>query len=139
MMDSKIVQKANQMLKKAPTVHLGVVDESGYPVVMAMSIINPESISEIYLSTNLDSNKSKSLQKNNKASVCYSTNENNITLVGEAEILTDQETKSKCWQNWFIEIYQGGETDPNYCIIKFTTKRASLFIDHDASEFEITK
>ena len=137
-MDSKMIEKANQILKRAANVHLGVVDEAGYPVVMAMSIINPESISEVYLSTTLDSGKAKCLQSNKKASVCCSTNENNITLVGEVEILTDQEIKSKCWQNWFIEVYPGGETDPNYCIIKFTTKRASLFVECEASAFEMT-
>ena len=138
-MDSKMYEKANEILKKSANVHLGVVDENGYPVVMAMSLINPESIAEIYLSTTIDSNKSKSIQQNSKASVCCSTKDNNITLIGEAEILTDQETKSKCWQNWFIEVYPEGETDPTYCIIKFTTRRVSLFIDYNSSAFELTK
>jgi len=136
-MNVKMFEKANEILKKSANVFLGVIDENGYPVVMSMSLINPESISEIFLSTTLDSNKSKSLQNNNKASICYNTSSDNITLVGEAEILTDQESKSKCWQNWFIEVYQGGETDPNYCIIKFTTQRASLYIDDETSEFAI--
>lgn len=137
-MDSKMFEKANQVIKKSANVHLGVIDENGYPVVMAMSLINPEDISQIFLSTTISSNKSKCLQKNNKASICCSTNNDNITLVGEAEILTDQETKSKYWQNWFIEVYPGGETDPDYCIIKFTTKRASLYVGNEASEFELS-
>ncbi|MCL1845452.1 MAG: pyridoxamine 5'-phosphate oxidase family protein [Defluviitaleaceae bacterium] len=138
-MDLKMLEKANQILKKTSNVHLGVVNEKGCPVVMVMSLINPECISEIYLSTTLDSNKAKSLQKNNKASVCISTTTYNITLTGEAEILTDQETKSKCWQNWFVEVYPDGETDPNYCIIKFTAKHASLCIDHEVTVFEMSK
>ena len=138
-MNANMVEKANRIIKKCANVHLGVIDEQGYPVVMAMSLINPETISEIFLSTTIDSHKAKSLQKNKKASVCCSTNENNISLVGEVNILTDQETKSKCWQNWFIEVYPGGETDPNYCVIQFTTKRVSLFIDCEASEFELVK
>ena len=137
-MDSKMFEKANQVIKKSANVHLGVIDENGYPVVMAMSLINPEDISQIFLSTTISSNKSKCLQKNKKASICCSTNNDNITLVGEAEILTDQETKSKYWQNWFIEVYPGGETDPDYCIIKFTTKRASLYVGNEASEFELS-
>lgn len=129
-------EKANKLIKKANNVHLAVIDENGYPAVMAMSIINPDTIGEIYLSTTLDSHKAKCLQKNNKASVCYSTAEDNITLVGEAEILTDQATKSKCWQNWFCEIYES-ETDPNYCIIKFTTKHASLYVDGEAETISL--
>ena len=132
-----MVEQANQILKKAANVHLGVINESGYPVVMAMSLINPETISEVFLSSTIDSNKVKSLQKNKRASICCSTKDSNISLVGEAEILTDQETKSKCWQNWFIEVYPGGETDPTYCVIKFTTKRVSLYIGDEAAEFEL--
>ncbi|MCL2547385.1 MAG: pyridoxamine 5'-phosphate oxidase family protein [Oscillospiraceae bacterium] len=138
-MNPKLFERANQIIQKTANVHLGVVDENGYPVVMSMSLINPENISEVFLSTTLDSNKAKNLQRNNKASVCCNTNEHNITLIGETEILTDQETKSKCWQNWFIEVYPGGETDPNYCIIKFTTKRVSLYIDDKAAAFELAK
>ena len=138
-MNTKMVEKANKVLQKAANVNLGVIDENGYPVVMAMSIINPESISEIYLSTTIDSNKAKCLQKNNKASVCCATTNDNITLVGEVEICTDQETKSKCWQNWFIEVYPGGETDPSYCVLKFTTKRAAMFVGCEVAEFEIAE
>ena len=138
-MNTKMVEKANKVLQKAANVNLGVVDENGYPVVMAMSIINPESISEVYLSTTIDSNKAKCLQKNNKASVCCATANDNITLVGEVEICTDQETKSKCWQNWFIEVYPGGETDPNYCVLKFTTKRTAMFVGCEVAEFEIAE
>ena len=136
-MNEKIIEKANAILKKTANVNFGVIDESGYPVVMAMSLINPNDISEIYLSTTLDSNKAKCLQKNNKASVCVATTNDNITLVGDVEICTDQETKSKCWQNWFIEVYPSGETDPNYCVIKFTTKRASLYVGDEVAAFEL--
>jgi len=136
-MNEKLIARANEIIKKAANVNLAVIDEDGFPVVMAMSIINPENISEVYLSTTLSSNKAKCLQKNNKASICCATAENNITLVGEVEICTDQETKSKCWQNWFIEVYPGGETDPDYCIIKFTTKRAAMFIDCETAEGEL--
>jgi general stress protein 26 len=57
--------------------------------------------------------------------------------VGEAEILTDQETKSRFWQDWFITHFPGGETDPNYCIIKITTKRVSLWVDNEGAESPI--
>jgi hypothetical protein len=37
--------------------------------------------------------------------------------------------------DWFINHFPDGETDPNYCIIKFTAKRASLWIDNESAEF----
>jgi len=133
-MSSKILDKANELIKKAATAHLGVIDEGGYPVVMAMSMTNTESIGDIYMTTTLDSNKAKCLKRDNKASVCISNASDNITLVGVIEICTDQDTKSKCWQNWFCDVYPGGETDPNYCVLKFTTKRYKLFISYEEAE-----
>ena len=136
-MNQNMMEKANQIIKNAANANLGVIDGDGYPVVMAMSLTNTENIAEVYMTTTLDSNKAKCLQNNNKASVCFSTNEHNITLVGVAEIITDQEIKRKCWQNWFVEVYPGGETDPTYCVIRFTAKRVSLFIDGEVAAFNL--
>ena len=36
-----------------------------------------------------------------------------------------------------LNIYAGGKTDPNYCVIKFDTKRTSLWIDDETAEFVI--
>jgi len=136
-MNANIFVKANQALETCEAAYLGLIDESGYPSVSTVSPIKPESIFEIYCSTNIGSNKEKRLRNDKRASICFCANNNNITLVGEAEIVTDQETKSRCWLDWFIDHYPGGETDPNYIVIKFTTKRVSLWIDNESAEFAI--
>ena len=136
-MNTKMLEKANQMIKTCEDAGFGVIDENGYPSVSAISLCNPENISEVYFTTNIGSNKEKRLRKNNKASVCCYSETNNLTLVGETEIFTDQETKSKYWQDWFVHVYSGGETDPTYCVIKFTTKRVSMWIDEEGAEFMI--
>lgn len=134
-MNANIFEKANQIIRTCDTAYLGVIDENGFPSVSTVSAIKPESIFEAYFSTNIDGNKAQRLLKNNRASVCYHAGGDNITLVGEAEILTDQEAKSRCWLDWFINHYSGGETDPSYCIIKFTTKRVSLWVDSEGAQF----
>jgi len=136
-MNTKLVESANEMIKTCANACIGVIDENGSPSVSAISLCNPETISELYFTTTLDSNKAKRLQKDNRASICYFSAMNNITLVGETEIFTDQETKDKYWQAWFAEVYPGGVTDPNYCVIKFTTKRVSLWIGEDGGEFPL--
>ncbi|MCL2843037.1 MAG: pyridoxamine 5'-phosphate oxidase family protein [Oscillospiraceae bacterium] len=139
-MNTKLFEKANELIKTFAYASFGVIDEHGYPSVSAVSLQNPENISELYLTTTLDSNKAKRLQKNNKASInCY-TSMNNITLVGETEIVSDQETKSKYWQDWVAlgsDVYPGGVSDPNYCFIRFTTKRVTLWIDEEGAEFTL--
>ncbi|MCL2758361.1 MAG: pyridoxamine 5'-phosphate oxidase family protein [Alphaproteobacteria bacterium] len=137
-MNTKILERADGIIKTCTCASFGVIDENGYPSVSTISLVRPESISELYFTTTIDSNKAKRLQKINKASICCRAGEDaNITLVGETEILDDQESKSKYWLDWFSQIYEGGETDPAYCVIKFTARRASLWIDDESSEFEI--
>ena len=136
-MNANIFAKANQIVRSSDTAYFGVIDENGYPSVSTVSVIKPETILEVYFTTNKGANKEKRLSKCNRASVCFQKDNDNITLVGEAEILTDQATKSRYWIDWFKEHYPGGETDPNYVVIKFTAKRASLWVDRTIAEFTI--
>jgi len=136
-MNAKIIEKANQIIKKCDTSYFGVIDEDGYPSVSTVSPCSPETIREVFFSTNIGGSKETRLRKNSRASICFCFGNDNITLVGDAEILTDQETKSRCWQDWFINHYPGGETDPNYVIIKLTTRRVSLWVDFEIAAFTI--
>ena len=136
-MNANIFAKANQIIKTCDAAYLGVLDENGCPHVSTVSTIKPEDIFTAYFATGLESNKTKRLLRDKRASVCYRAGGNNITLVGEAEILTDQETKSRMWLDWFVHHFPGGETDPNYCVIKFTAQRASLWVDNESAEFTI--
>ncbi len=136
-MNSNIIEKANKIVQSCDAAYLGVLDENGSPNVSTVSAINPENIFEAYFSTGLTENKAKRIRADKRASVCYRLDGDNVTLVGEAEILTDQEIKSRLWQDWFINHFPGGATDPNYCIIKFTAKRASLWVDNEVAAFTL--
>jgi len=136
-MNTKMFEKANQFIKTRNDASFSVIDENGYPSASAVWLINQENISEVYFSTIVGSNKYKRLHKSNRASICCYAQFDNLTLVGEAEVLADQASKSKHWQEPFIHIYPKGDTDPTYCVIKFTTKRVSLHIDHEGAEFAI--
>jgi len=134
-MNANIFEKANQVIRTCEAAYLGVIDEDGFPSVSTVSPVKPENIFEAYFATGMAANKTKRLQRDKRASVCYHNGGDNITLVGEAEILTDQESKSKYWLDWFIGHFPGGETDPDYIIIKFVTKRVSLWVGGEQAEF----
>jgi general stress protein 26 len=136
-MTANLFEKSNQIIKTCDTAYFGVIDENGYPSVSTVSVVKPENIFEAYFTTSANANKTKRISKNSRASLCYKNEEGNITLVGEAEVLTDQETKSRYWVDWFIDHYPGGKTDPNYVVIKFTTKRVSLWIKDEGTELTI--
>ena len=136
-MNTNVFAKANAIIRTCDAAYLGVIDACGCPHVSTVSTIHPEGIFEAYFSTGVGANKTRRLLRDGRASVCYRSGGNNITLVGAAEIRTDQETKTAYWLDWFINHFPAGETDPNYCIIKFTAKRASLWIDGESAEFTI--
>ena len=133
-MNTAIIEKANQIIKTCDAAYFGIIDENGYPSVSTVSPTGMESIQEVFFTTNIGGNKEKRLRKSNRASICFRSGNDNITLVGDAEILTDQETKSRMWQDWFINHYPGGENDPNYIVVKLTTKRVSLWVDFEIAE-----
>ena len=133
-MNANIFEKANHIIKTCDAAYFGVIDENGYPSVSTVSPVSPENILEIFATTNIGGNKEKRLRNNSRASICFRSGNNNITLVGDAEIINDQETKSRCWQDWFINHYPGGKTDPNYIVVKLKTKRISLWVDFEIAE-----
>lgn len=136
-MNAKILEKATQFIKSRSDASFSVLDEQGYPSTSAIWLMGHEGIDEIYFSTPVGSNKYKRLQHSSRACICTYSEFNNLTLVGEAQILTDQASKTKYWQEPFGYIYPQGDTDPTYCIIKFTTKRVSLNIDQEEAEFTL--
>lgn len=136
-MNVNLFAKANQVLRNSDTAYIGVIDQQGYPSVSTASPIRPEDIFSLFFATGIEANKTKRILADKRASVCFRSGENNVTLVGEAEILTDQSSKSAYWLDWFINHFEKGETDPAYCIIKFTTVRLSLWIDRESAEFSV--
>ncbi len=135
-MNANIIERASQIIRSCDIACLGVIDENNYPSVSMVSVIRPENIYESYFATGINANKTKRLQKNRRASLCYQSGNNIITLVGETEILTDQPTKDRLWLDGFINHFQGGKSDPNYCVIKFKTERISLLVDGGSVEFK---
>ena len=52
-----------------------------------------------------------------------------VCMTGDVEVITDQNVKQELWQDWFINHFPGGPTDPNYVILKFTANHATYWID----------
>lgn len=125
-MNNKLLKKAAKLMSKAETATLSSINESGYPRAVEMSNIKTESLNVIYFATGTDSRKVKHYMMNSKAGVSYN---NGLSLIGEIEIVEDKELKEKLWQEWFIKHFPKGITDPNYCILKFISKEAVIYID----------
>ena len=133
-MSNGLILKAETIMKNADVATIAKIDDKGYPRASTISNIKTDGIKTVWFATGLNSGKVKFLSQNNKASVCYRDGGNNITLTGTIEILTDPELKKQLWLDWFINHFPGGVSDPNYCILKFTTNEAVFWIDNKYEE-----
>lgn len=107
---------------------LSLIDEEGFPTASIMMPSRSEDINWITFGTMLDENRAKRAAKDNKASVCFATAAYCINLVGEVEVITADEVKRDMWYDGLVHHFTGPD-DPNYCVLKFNTKRYKFFID----------
>lgn len=133
-MSNELISKAEAIMRNASVATIAKIDDRGYPRASTISNIKIDGVKTVWFSTGLRSSKVKFFMQNNKASVCYREGGNNITLTGTIEILTDPELKKQLWLDWFINHFPGGVTDPDYCILKFTTREATFWIDNQYEE-----
>ena len=111
---------------------LALIDEDGYPSASTLSISKADGIKRLTFLSGLKSNKAKRINMCNRGSVCINSSAFNITLVGTLEVLTDPYTKHEMWQEPLRSMYSGPD-DPEYCVIRFYTKRYHLFFDDGKS------
>ena len=78
-------------------VALAIIDENSYPTAPTLTIARAEGIKWLYVCALLDTNKVKRIGKCSRAAVCVNSSEHNITLVGTAEVLTDEKSKNDNW------------------------------------------
>lgn len=131
-------EKATVMLQKCETVVLTSVNNEGYPRPVPMSKIKTDGFSTVWMATGLNSVKTNDFTANPKAGLCYGENGNSVALTGEVEIITDEITKKEMWQDWFIEHFTQGATDPNYVLLKFTGNHVTFWIDGQFIHRKIT-
>lgn len=139
-MDHDVIKKAEEIIN-AKTGYIGggmegyaalsLIDENGYPTASTLTIAKADGINWITFCTSLGRDYVKRIKKCECASVCINSSEYNITLVGTIEVLTDIETKK---DNWMPIMDNGGHwsgpDDPEFCVLRFTTERYSLFVGY---------
>lgn len=124
-----IEEKATQIVAQAQVITVASVDENGYPRPVAMVKLKDEQ-GAIYVSTGTTSAKTNHFKANPKAGVSIVEGGNSIVYTGEMEIVTDEALKRSLWGDWMLDHFPGGVDDPEYCVLKFTPKAATYWIDN---------
>lgn len=131
-MNEKIIKRAEEIIAeriKGPQnfCALTFVGADGYPHTTTISVSKADGIRRLTFCTGTGA-KSALIDNCNKASVCFNSPEYHIALTGTIEQTTDLDVKKEMWYNG-LENHFSGWDDPNYCVLKFTTERYSLFVD----------
>ena len=108
---------------------LTLIDGEGYPTASVITPAKSDGLNWLAFGTLLNDNRAKRAKNCSRASVSFNTTEYCVNLVGDIEVITDPQIKSEMWYDGLSFHFPSGETDPNYCVLKFTTRRYKLFIE----------
>lgn len=136
------LNKIRKFINRQKVSFICSVDENGCPNVKAM--LKPRKINnlkEFYFSTNTSSLRVKQFQNNPNASIYFYhkglIKYTGVMLVGKMKVLTDQDAKNMIWRKGDTVFYKKGVTDPDYCVLKFTTESGRYYCDLKTENFKI--
>lgn len=124
-----LVEKAATLLAQCETVTLASINPGGFPRPVPMSKSRAAGCNEIWMATGADSLKTADFKVNPKAGLCYTLYGDSVALCGTVEIVTDDNRRKEMWQDWYINHFPSGATDPNYVLLHFTGTEATFWIN----------
>lgn len=118
---------------------LSFINDAGFPTTRCM--LNPrkrQGIKEFYLTTNSGSQKAQSLLINNRAGLYFYDRNTyrGVAFTGTVEIIHDQNIKDEVWRDMDTIFYESN-TDPDYCVLKFTANAARYYQDYTSTNIEL--
>lgn len=128
------------LIDKQKTAFIGSIDAEGFPTIKAM--LQPrkrEGIKHIYLTTNTSSMRVAQYRANNHACIyfCDTRFFKGVMLQGTMEVLTDSASKEMIWREGDTMYYKEGVTDPDYCVLKFTTIDGRYYSNFKSESFVV--
>ncbi len=140
-MNEVLINKAEQLLTKCSVCSVASVSECGYPRICLLAPLKTKGIKEFWFSTGASGTKVRHFKSNSKAGVTFFDGGDSVTLTGNMEIVDDKKTKDDLWNEWrdFLSRHfpNGGNNDPEYCVIHFVTDQATIYIDGEFETLEL--
>ena len=133
-------QTIGNLIDKQGVSFIGSIDAEGFPNMKAM--LPPRRrmcIKEFWFSTNTSSKRVAQFRENPNASVYFYDKRffRGVMLRGTMEILEDAASKEAIWQEGDTMYYSEGVTDPDYCVLKFTTQNGRYYSDFKSEDFDV--
>lgn len=133
MTKEQIIKRAEEIIQKRAEKNehnfctLALMDTDDYPTTTTITISKADGIKWVTFCTGTGA-KSDKIKHSNKASVCINDDTYHISLVGTIEEITDLEIKKEMWYEGLANHFKGYD-DPDYCVLKLTTKKYSMLVD----------
>ena len=123
---SELKQKILEKFKGPTLCAFATVTEEGKPRVRYTTPTMDENLT-IWMATFANSRKIPQIKNNPEVHITsgvgsFETAESWVQIEAKAEILYDEETKNKVWDD-HLKVAFSGPDDPNYCICKITPYR----------------
>jgi general stress protein 26 len=133
------MDEALALANAAQIAMLGTNGDDGYPNIKAMIKMENEGLKTIWFSTNTSSRRIGQLERDSKASVYFVDFEQwmGLMLVGEVAILQDTASKERLWREGYERYYPLGVTDPDYSVLRFTSRWGNYYHALSNVTFEI--
>lgn len=133
-------QTIGNLIDKVSSAQICYCDAEGYPITKAMlSPREREGIKTFYFSTNTSSNKVGCYLNNSKASIYFVDKRffRGVSLIGNVEVLTDEESRKRIWRDGDTMYYPEGVNDPDYCVLKFIAFKGRFYSNFNSEDFGI--
>lgn len=129
-----------KMIDKQSVCYISSIDKDGFPNTKAM--LKPRKrigTKEFYFSTNTSSLKVESFKNNPKACIyfCDKRFYRGVMIKGTVEVLEDKESKEMIWRLGDTMYYKKGVTDPDYCVLKFTSFSARYYCNFKSTDMDL--
>lgn len=128
----EIENKATKLLDSVNVATLTSINENGYPRTCLLRKVKNEGFMDIYF---ISSKRSKlngkvtHFENNSKASVCYFSNSDTVTLIGNIEFIGDRKLREEIWDELDRQFFKNGIDDPKFRLLKFRTIEATFWIE----------
>lgn len=130
---AEIEAEADALVSKCQIMYVASVNENGYPRVCCVNKLCAKGFRDVYYVTSKRSEKqgkAKHFEENAKSSVCFQSEGDSLTLVGEVNFVTDRAEMLKLWNESDRAYFPKGLDDPKIRFIHFHTLEATFWIGH---------
>ncbi len=135
----KTKQQIYEFISSQKTAFISSVDEDGFPNTKAMFVPRKIEGDSFYFTTNTSSMRSQQFMNNSKACIYFyhrgRFRYEGIMLIGNMEVLQNEEIKKEIWRDGDIMYYKKGVDDPDYCVLKFTAVKGRHYYDLKTESF----